>query len=147
MFPTSPGLPIATDAPQRQQELCGHPKIGGVGAFDLFPVEQPLERELDISAIPSSISEKVVAATSAGRSRNFIGFYFVGCVNYQSSFNTGLHQTLFAYELVKPIIHENGTLPMTADGQPLMTGFEVGVSATKGEMSLMQELLAHNDAY
>lgn len=145
MLPTSPGFPVATDAMQHQRELCDHPEIVSIGRFDLFPVEQPVERELDISATPSA--GQLARVTAGGNIRNFVGFYFVGCVTYHSSFGNEIRQTYFAYHLIKSIGPENGKFLMMANGMPLIMGFEMGANVPNSDMSMTQELFARNDAY
>jgi hypothetical protein len=145
MFPTSAAMPVATDAAQHQRELCDHPKISQIGAFDLFPVEQPAERELDISALPSSVAAQAVEI-SGDKPRKFVGFYVVGCVTYRFSFGPEFHQTRFAYHLRPVAMSKDHTLFMAPDGAAIMTGFEIGVSVPKDRLGMTQELFALNDA-
>jgi hypothetical protein len=145
MFPTDVGIPIAPDAMQHQKELCDPPKARHMAPFDLFAIEQPAEREMDISAITSA--EQLAPVIDGNKTRNFVGFYFVGCVTYHSSFGSEIRQTYFAYHLIRQIPHGNGKFLMLANGMPLMMGFEMGVNAAKGDLSMVQELNARNDAY
>jgi hypothetical protein len=144
MLPTSPGMPVATDALQHQRELCDHPKIQEIGTLDLFPVDQPAERQVSISATPSA--GQLASIHVGDKTRSFVGFYVVGCVSYHSSFDNTLHQTRFAYHLIHAIPLENGKLFTLPDGMALMVGFEMGINVSKDGMTLAQELFALNDA-
>ncbi|HEX4773254.1 MAG TPA: hypothetical protein VH351_20640 [Bryobacteraceae bacterium] len=146
MFPTSVGMPVAVDAIQHQRELCDHPKISPMQAFDLFPVDQPAERQVDISAPTSTVAAQAVAVTS-DKPRKFIGFYVVGCVTYRFSFGPNFHQNRFAYHLLSPALKsEDGNPPILPNGTPLLTGFEIGVNVPKDQLGIIQELFALNDA-
>lgn len=145
LFPAPAGMPVAVDAAEKQRELCDHPKTDSVGSFDLFPADHPVDREMDISAIPSSIIAQSV--TTGDKSRRFVGFYVVGCVSYHSSFGATIHQTRFAYHLIRsPITSPDGKFITLPNGTPLMMDFEVGVNVPQGEMGMMQELFSRNDA-
>ncbi len=146
LFPTSAGMPFALDAATHQRELCDHPTIAPLGTFDVFPTDHPVERVLDISAIPPTIAaaQLVIAGTSP---RRFVGFYVVGCVSYRYSFGTEFHQTRFAYHLIGPRTPSpNGGFLILSDGTLLIEGFEVGVNVPKDKMGLVQELFSRNDA-
>ncbi len=147
MFPTNVEIPVAPDAMKNQRALCDHPIPAQVGRFDLFPVDQPAEREMDIPAVPSAI-EAQAGSDTADKPRKFVGFYFVGCVSYHFSFGKEIHQTFFAYHLIGPSITTADGKPLIlSNGMPVMTGFEVGVDVKKDQLGMMQELFARNDAY
>jgi hypothetical protein len=143
MFPTSVGLPVGLDAAAKQRELCDHPQQHPVEQFDLFPVDQPAERVLSISVLPSAV-EQAAAYPAGDKSRSFVGFYVVGCVSYRFSFGTEIHQTRFAYHFLGPF--PEGKPLVLQDGKPILAGFEVGVTAPKDQLGMMQEMLAMNDA-
>jgi len=147
IFPTQVGMPVATDAMKNQKELCDHPVLAPVGRFDLFPVDQPAEREMDISAAPSAI-EAQAESTAGDKPRMFVGFYFVGCITYHSSFGNEIRQTFFSYHLVGPPIMAADAKPLVLpNGMPVMMGFEVGIGVKQDQLGLIQELFARNDAY
>jgi hypothetical protein len=147
MFPADPSMPVSVDAFQNQRDVCGHPVAAGqIGQFDLFPVDQPAEREMDIPAVPSAIDAKAVSGRD-DHSRKFVGFYVVGCASYRYSFGTDPHRTFFAYHLLGPVSLDAATKPLIlANGMPVMAGFEVGINVKKDRLGLMQELVARNDA-
>ncbi len=127
-------------------KLCDHPKINQMGAFDLFPVEQPVEREMHISTEPSAVVAQAVAITG-DNTRKFVGFYVVGCVSYRFSFGPNVHQTRFAYHLNGPGGRfPDGRLMALPGGMLLISGFEVGVNVPKEQLGMTQELFAFNDA-
>lgn len=144
LFPTAP-MPVAADAGKNQRELCEYPKPQQVGRFDVFPTDQAEEREMGISAIPSAIATQPVT-NSGDKPRRFAGFYVVGCVTYNSSFGTELHQTRFAYILVgPPIFSPEGGFLMLPNGMPVV-GFEVGVDVPQDKLRMIQEFFSRNDA-
>jgi hypothetical protein len=148
MFPTDVGMPVALDAMKNQQELCDHPTPAQIGRFDLFPIDEPAKREMDVSTVPATIEAHT--ATSAGdKPRKVVGFYIVGCASYHFSFGAQMHQTLFAYHLLgPPIITADGNPLILSNGMPLIMGaFEIGVAVKEDQLGMMQELFARNDAY
>jgi hypothetical protein len=147
MFPADPSIPVSLEAAKNQRDICEHPTSRQIGAFDLFPTEQPAEMELDIAAVPSAVTAKALAHRD-DQSRKFVGFYFVGCASYHYSFGAELHQTFFAYHLVGPARFDADHRPLIlSNGMPVMGAFEVGINVQKEQLGLMQELLARNDAY
>jgi hypothetical protein len=144
MFAVAPGMPIAVEAPAKQRELCEHPKFPQVFSTDLFPSDHPVERELNISVLPSDIAAQ---SSSADNSRSFVGFYVVGCVNYLFSFDNKVGQTRFAYHLIGPAGFTPGGQPVNlSNGTVPMMSFEVGVDVPKDKIKLWQEAFASNDA-
>jgi hypothetical protein len=146
MFPAAANMPVVLDATKRQRELCDHPKINQFGNFDLFPVDQPVIRELDISSLPSE-TEKQSLSIPGSATRNFVGFYVVGCATYRSSFSPDFHQTRFAYHIIGPSGLDQDGKPLTVNGMPLIGAFEVGVDVPKDKVGMWQELLGQNEAY
>jgi len=144
MFPTSAEMPVAIEAVKKQDELCDQIKTGPI-TYDLFPTSEPMERELSVSVVPSAIEGQAIAIPGE-KPRKFVGFYVVGCVTYNSSFSDALHQTRFAYHLLRPIGTEGGKFLTMSDGKPLLTGFEIGVNVPNGGFGLMDELSASNAA-
>jgi hypothetical protein len=110
MYPTVVNLPVATDAVQRQREICDHPHIGSAGDFDLFPMDQPVERDVDITVAPSAIAGQAASILVGDKTRKFFGLYVIGCASYHYSFGADIHQTRFAYHLVRGVPPENGKL-------------------------------------
>jgi hypothetical protein len=101
---------------------------------------------MDIPAIPSEIEAQSVSYPGE-KPRKFVGFYVVGCVNYQFSFGAGIHQTFFAYHIVGPAIMTADNKPLIfPGGTPVLMGFEVGVEVQKEKLGTMRNLLARNDA-
>jgi len=146
LFPTAVGLPVAIDAARHQRELCDHPATDEIGVFDLFPIDHPVEREVDISVIPSAIAPQAATYQGGEKPRRFVGFYVVGCVSYHSSFGTEIHQTRFAYHLIGFPTGPDGKFLILPDGTPLMSGFEIGVNVPQDKIGMMQELFSYNDA-
>jgi hypothetical protein len=151
IVPTDPGMPLVTDAAQRQGQLCDHPMLTPIGAFDLFPSDNPTERQIDVSALPSEIAAQSVKATFPnGSSHDIVGFYVFGCVTYRSSFGNSYHQTRFSYHLISgPFQTANGKpfFAKRSDGNLLMDGFEVGINVPKDKLAMMPELFGKNEAY
>ncbi len=147
MFPTSVALPVGLDAAAKQRELCDHPQQRPVEQFDLFPIVQPAERVDSISAQPSAV-EQSASYPAGDKSRSFVGFYVVGCVSYRFSFGTEIHQTRFAYHLLGPLrgFTPEGKPLALQGGEFILAGFEVGVTAPKDQLGMMQEVFAMNDA-
>ncbi|HTB93086.1 MAG TPA: hypothetical protein VK728_09670 [Candidatus Sulfotelmatobacter sp.] len=147
MFPTKAGMPVALDAMKNQQQLCNRPVPAQIGRFDLFPMAEPAEREMDISTLPPAIQGQAVSAID-NKSRIFVGFYFVGCITYHSSFGNEMRQTFFAYHLIGPAVKAgDGKSLALSNGMFAMVDFEVGVALKKEQLGLIQELFARNDAY
>ncbi|HEV2387755.1 MAG TPA: hypothetical protein VGS20_10930 [Candidatus Acidoferrales bacterium] len=148
LFPSPPGLPVATDAAVNQGRLCDHPQPATIGWFSLFPTDPPAEPTLDISAIPAAIASQAVAVPGA-KPRRFVGLYVVGCVTYRPSFGPEIYQTRFAYHVEGPPIMTTGHRPlMLPNGMPLMMGgFEIGIGLPQKKLGLMRELFASNDSY
>jgi hypothetical protein len=145
MFAAPPGLPIAVESPTKQRELCDHPKLSQMFSTDLFPSGHPVERELDISVLPSDIAAQ--SSSTADKSHSFVGFYVVGCLTYLFSFDNKVGQTRFAYHVIGPAGFTSGGQPVNLpNGTIPMMSFEVGVDVPKDKISLMQEALASNDA-
>jgi hypothetical protein len=145
MFPTAAGIPAGIDADKNQRELCDHPKLTQLGSLDLFPTDNPVEREMDISAIPSAIATQAVTYPG-DNPRRFVGFYVVGCVSYHSSFGDKIHQTLFSYLLIgPPLTSPDGKLLTLPNGMPPI-GFEVGVDVPQNNIRLMREFFSRNAA-
>ncbi len=129
-----------------KKELCDKPQPQHVGWFDLFPTEQPAERNLSASAPAADISSKSVVIKGE-KPRKFVGFYVVGCVTYRSSFGAEFHQTHFAYHVIGPLIVSSEGRPLVLpNGAVAWGGFEVGVSAPQNQVGFMQELFSLNDA-
>jgi hypothetical protein len=125
LLPTSAGMPIALDAAKNQRELCDQPAAPGVGRFDLFAADHPVERELDISVVSSAVAAQASTYPEGDKPRRFVGFYVVGCVIYHSSFGVKSHQTSFAYHLISSPTTSDGKLLALPNGMPLMAGFEI----------------------
>lgn len=146
MFAAAPGMPISVDAPQKQHELCDHPKLSQAFATDLFPSDIPVQRQLDISVLPADVATQSI--TSLDGSRSFVSFYVVGCVTYLFSFDNEIGQTRFAYHLMGPVgpFTKSGQVLQLSGGKMPMADFETGANVPKNELGLAQEGFAYNDA-
>lgn len=147
MIPTGADFLQTPEAAENQRKLCDNPDPQQIMKFDVFPVEQPTEREKTIGILPREIEPRLT--TSSGNvNRKFVGLYVVGCVSYHYSFESKLRQTFFAYGLIgPPILSQNGDLLILSNGKPIMGGAEVGVDIAKDKIGMEQEIFARNDAY
>ena len=146
MFPSAASMPIAIDAGERQRELCDHLKINQVGLFDLFPINEPVIQELDISTSANDV-ERQSTSIRGSNSRKFVSLYVVGCATYRSSFSPVFHQTRFSYHLIGPGRFDKDGKPLVAsDGMFLMGVFEVGVSVPNNKLGIWQEVFGQNEA-
>ncbi|HEV2387020.1 MAG TPA: hypothetical protein VGS20_07150 [Candidatus Acidoferrales bacterium] len=147
LFPSPPGLPIATNASENQRKLCDHPQLTAVGAFSLFPTDPPADWSTTVSAIPKVIDTQAVTLPGA-KPRRFVGLYVVGCVTYLSSFGPNIYQSRFAYHLTgPPIVAPDRRFLFLPNGMPIVMAFEMGRDIPKGKIQLAWELFASNDSY
>jgi hypothetical protein len=132
--------------PEWQREICDHPKVLTLGphdktpffqAFDKFP-DETYEYGLGVSMGKDDVIKQSLFYTDdPARHRYISRFYFVGCVDYASSFEAKRHQTRFAYDLLKK------EKPLLKDDPDAMRGylqFEVGSSVPKDMLWLAPSL-------
>jgi hypothetical protein len=128
-------MPFAVNDMDVQQKVCNAlPKTDMTPNPDIFPVDQPIERELGVGADANDLTEN--EAQIGGR--NYIHLNLVGCATYHSSYSDTLHTTWFSVVLTGPQI--------LIDNSPMIFGFEVGTAVPASKMGYMQDVIARNDA-
>lgn len=137
--------------PGWQSQICDHPNVPTLGptsktpffqGFDRFP-DETYEYNLTVTMDGDTVKrESSYYADDPAQRRYIERFYFVGCVDYASSFEGKRHQTRFAYDLIKK--GRVWILPMNAINDPNhMRGnfeFEVGSSVPKDMLWLLPSL-------